>query len=135
MPINHHVDHDRRFVLARGRGILADEDFFGYQREVWSRPEVAGYDELVDMSEVEQIVRPSVGWVRELARLSASMDPRSSSSKFAIVAPDDLAFGLGRMHETYRGLNDRGTKQARVFRSLVDARAFLGLEGEPPPGG
>jgi hypothetical protein len=120
-------------VLARGRGILTDEDIFGYQREVWSRSEVSGYDELVDMSEVEQIVLPSADRIRELARLSASMDPRSSESKLAIIAPDDLAFGLSRMYETYRGLNDRSTKQTQVFRSLAAAWTFLGLEADCPP--
>ena len=130
MPIDHHIDHDRRLVRARCLGILTDEDIFGYQREVWSRSEVSGYDELVDLSEVEEIALPSPGRVRELARLSASMDPRSPSSKLAIVAPDDLTFGVGRMYETYRGLNDRATKQARVFQSLSDALTFLGLEGE-----
>ena len=55
MPIVHRIDHERRLVVAEGRGIVTDQDVFGYQRDVWSRPEVAGYDELVDMSEVEDI--------------------------------------------------------------------------------
>jgi hypothetical protein len=71
MPIDYLIDHQQRVVLARGRGVLTDEDVSGYQHEVWSRPEMASYDELVDMSEVEQIVLPSVGRVRTLARLSA----------------------------------------------------------------
>jgi hypothetical protein len=130
MPIDHHIDHVRRLILAWGQGILTDEDVFGYQHEVWSRPEVAGYDELVDMSAVEQIALPSVGRVRTLARLSASMDPSSPSSKLAIVAPDDLAFGLGRMSEAYREGNAQSTKRVGVFRSLADALTFLGLGDE-----
>jgi hypothetical protein len=130
MPIDYLIDHDRRFVQARGRGILTDADVFGYQHEVWSRPEVSGYDELVDMSEVEQIALPSVGRVRTLARLSATMDPSSPSSKLAIVAPEDLAFGLGCMYEAYREVNDQSTKRVGVFRSLADALTFLGLGGE-----
>ena len=130
MPIDHHIDHDRRLVRARCLGILTDEDIFGYQREVWSRPDVSGYDELVDLSEVEEIALPSAGRVRELARLSASMDPRSPSSKLAIVAPDDLAFGLGRVYEAYREGNDQSTKRVGLFRSLADALTFLGLGGE-----
>ena len=130
MPIEHYIDHDRRLVLTRGCGILTDEDVFGYQHEVWSRPEVAGYDELVDMSEVEQIALPSVGRVRTLARLSATMDPSLPSSKLAIVAPEDLAFGLGRVYEAYREGNDQSSKRVGVFRSRADAWTFLGLGGE-----
>jgi hypothetical protein len=126
MPIEYRIDHERRLVIAEGSGTMTDEDVFGYQRNVWSRPEIAGYDELIDMRRVEQIALPSNERMQELAGLSAGMDPRSSSSRFAIVAPTDLAYGLGRMYEAYRGLDNRSTKQVKVFRSMDEALAFLG---------
>jgi hypothetical protein len=59
---------------------------------------VAGYDELVDMTAVQSIALPAASRVRDLAEVSAQMDPRPpASSKFAIVAAGDLAFALGRM--------------------------------------
>lgn len=99
---------------------------FQYQRDVWSSPEVTGYDELMDMSEVERIDLASVRRLKDLAFLSAAMDAPSSRSKFAIVAPNDEAFGLGRMYETYRRLEDKSTKQVGVFRSMTEAMEFLG---------
>jgi len=127
MPIEYTIDPARRLVLARGHGTLTHQDVFGYQREVWSRPEVAGYDELMDMSAVEHIALPSTDQVRQLAQLSASMDSPSHASRFAIVAPRHLAFGLGRMYEAYRSLEERSTKEVSVFRSMEEALAFLGL--------
>jgi hypothetical protein len=127
MPIEYRIDHERRLVTARGYGVFGDEDVFRYQSEVWSRPEVAGYDELVDMSQVERIELPSIERVKELAQFSAKMDPRSSSSRLAIVAPSEFAFGLGRMYEAYRNLDDRSTKMVSVFRSMDEALAFLGV--------
>jgi hypothetical protein len=53
MPIDYHIDHAHRLVVARGRGIFSTSDVMTYQLEVWSQPEVAGFDELVDMSGVE----------------------------------------------------------------------------------
>ncbi|MCI0409382.1 MAG: hypothetical protein L0191_12630 [Acidobacteria bacterium] len=132
MPIEFSFDHEKRLVRAKGQGTLTDEDVFSYQRDVWSLPEMAGYNELMDMSEVSQIALPSMERVRDLAKLSASMDVEKSGSKFAIVAPSDLAFGLGRMYEMYRDLQARSTKQVGVFRTLSAALEFLGLEGEPP---
>jgi hypothetical protein len=126
MPIEYRIDHERRLVIAEGSGTLTDQEVFGYQREVWSRTEVAGYDELVDMSRVEKIALPSNERMQELARLSAGMDPPSSSSRLAVVAPTDLAYGLGRMYEAYRGLENRSTKQVEVFRSMDEALAYLG---------
>ena len=125
MSIEREIDHERRLVTARGRGTLTHEDVFGYQREVWSRADVAGYDELFDMSEIDRIDTPSTGEVRDLATLAASMDPWASKSKLAIVARDDFVFAMGRMYETYRGLDPRSTKEVRVFRTVSEAMAYL----------
>lgn len=135
MPIEYSIDHERRLVLARGIGTLTDQDVFGYQSEVWSRSEVAGFDELMDMTAVTKIALPSMDRVRSLAQLSAGMDSPSPRSKFAIVAPSDLAFGLGRMYEMYREMEAKSNKEIGVFRTLEEALRFLGVEGEPalPP--
>jgi hypothetical protein len=127
MPIEFTIDHARRLVTATARGMLTGQDVFGYQRDVWSRTDVQGYNELLDMREVEHIDLPSVDNMRALAQLSASMDTPSTSSKFAIVATSDEAFGLSRMYETYRHLEDKSTKQVAVFRTLTEAYAYLGV--------
>jgi len=127
MPIEFTIDHARRLVTATGSGTLTGEDVFGYQRDVWSRPDVQGYNELMDMREVELIDLRSIDNMRALAELSASMDAPAQSSKFAIVATSDEAYGLGRMYETYRRLEGKSTKQVGVFRTLNEAYAFLGV--------
>jgi hypothetical protein len=129
MPIEYTLDHARRLVSAIGRGTLTSDDIFNYQQEVWSRPDVGGYDELMDMTHVDQIDLRSVDRLKRLAELSASMDPAAVQSRFAIVAPGDYAFGLGRMYESYRRLEGRGTKRVGVFRSMAEAQAFLESEG------
>jgi hypothetical protein len=129
VPIAVQVDHARRLVIAQASGILSDEEVFGYQRQIWSDPAVAGYDELVDMTRVEEIRLPSHQRARELAALSASMDRPAHETKFAIVAPQDVAFGLGRMYEMLREMQPGGGKQVAVFRTQREAMAFLGREG------
>ena len=126
MPIDYEIDHQRRLVTARGRDTLTHEDIMGYQLGVWGRPEVEGYDELIDMNSVSEIALLSMDAVPRLANLSARMDSRTQKSKLAIVARDDFAFALGRRYETYRGLDPRSTKEVRVFRSLAEALMFLG---------
>jgi hypothetical protein len=130
MPIEYTIDHECRLVRARALGTLTDADVFGYQLAVWSRPDVAGYDELIDMSEVEHIAIPSAGKVQELAALSARLDRGASPTRFAFVAPGDHAYGLGRMYQVYRGLEGQGKKEVRVFRTMAGALAFLGIERE-----
>jgi hypothetical protein len=107
MPIEYWIDYERRPIMAKGHGTLTHEDALRYQRDIRSRPELASYDELMDMSHVEHIALASTERVWELAWRSAGMDVGSSASRFAIVAPTDLAFGLGRMYEAYRSLVPR----------------------------
>jgi hypothetical protein len=117
MPLDYGIDHERRLVLATGYGTLTDRDVFDYQREVGSRPELMGYDELVNMTGVDDVALPSTQRVQDLAALSAAMDRPQTSSRVAIVAPDKFAFGPARMYQTHRELNPRNTKKVAVFRS------------------
>jgi hypothetical protein len=133
MPIQYEIDHERRLVRARVSGVLTDDDIFGYQRDAWSRPEVAGYDELVDMSAVIRIALPSIQRMKDLARLSAEMDAHGHPSRFAIVAPGDIAFMLGRLYKVFRGLAS-GTKRVGVFRTEAEADEFLRRPAEPGAG-
>ena len=125
MPIEYQIDHNRRFVLARAIGDLTAEEIFKYQMEVWSLPETRGYNELIDMSNVEEIVSPTEEKIVELGKISAYMDDRNIATKFAIVASDPFAYGMGQLYEAYRNINPRSTKEVRVFRSMKDAMEWI----------
>jgi hypothetical protein len=125
MPIDYRVEKDRRLVVAEGRGLVTADELIQYQQDAWSRPDVAGYDELVDMTGVEGFLEPTRDSLRGIADLAARMDTPGTTTRLAIVAPQDLAFGLGRMYEAYRGLHERSTKQVAVFRSLEEAVRWL----------
>jgi len=135
MPLEHRIDRERRVVFATATGILTDEDVFGYQREVWSRSDVVGFDEVVDMGAVEDLVLSSGDRVRALADLASAMDVPGASSRLAIVAPQDLAYGFARMFETYRTMNQSGVKVVSVFRSMQAALDWLGIESPGEPAG
>ena len=136
MPLEYRIDRERRVVFATATRTLSDEDVFAYQREVWSHSDLAGYDEVVDLGLVEDLVLSSGDRVRALAELASAMDaPGASSSKVAIVAPQDLAYGFARMFETYRTMNQSGAKIVQVFRSMRAALGWLGVEGPDGPSG
>ena len=127
MSIEYVIQTERRRVVATVRGTMTHDDVVGYQREEWSQPQVKGFDEVVDMTHVEHVELPSPSGERmkSLVDVSAEMDP-AAASKFAIVAPGDFAFGLARMYATYRAMDQRSTKEVRVFRAMNDAVAWLG---------
>jgi hypothetical protein len=128
MPIDYVIDHEHRIVRARVSGVMSDDDVFTYQSAVWSRPDVLGYDELVDMSEVHHIALPSLGRIRDLANLSVQKDHPERRSKFAIVAPGDVSYMMGRLYKAIRNATRGNTRTIGVFHSLPEALKFLGLE-------
>lgn len=101
------------------------QDLIAYQRDVWSRNDVAGYDELLDATQVQEAVGFTGTHLQEIARVASSMDVPNKSTKFAIVASDNFYFGLGRMYEVYRGLQGGNIKEVSVFRSVKDALAWI----------
>lgn len=131
MPIIYRIDHERRLVIARGVGIFRRSDPFEYQQQVWSRPDVAGYDELIDMSGVTEIDMSSPERMRQLAETSSRDDMPVGSARMAVVAPTDLSYGLARMYEAHRALQPHSTKDVGVFRTLAEALAFLEVKGVP----
>jgi hypothetical protein len=132
MPLVYRLDHEARVIVTAGYGTLTDDEVFGYQRQIGSLEEAYGYDELVDMTHVTHIALPSTARVGDLAAAAAVLDEVRRSSKHAIVAPDDLAFGLGRMFQTRRELEPGSTTQVGVFRTMGEALAFLGVDHPLP---
>lgn len=134
MPITYEIDHDRKLVRARVTGTLTKDDAFQYQQHVWSLPEVRGYNQLIDTSDMGHvdIPFPSADAMRELSSLAAGMDAPDVKTRFAIVATSAFAYGLARMYATYRALDPRSTRAVSVFRSADDAMKWLESE-EPAP--
>jgi hypothetical protein len=125
MPISYTVDHEHRLVRVQGAGVFTDDDVFGYQREIMARQDVLGYDEIVDMTNVLRIALPSFERVKDLAKLSAEMDPKHPPGRFAIVAPGDVPFMLGRLYKGIRALIPGATREIGVFRTHDEAEEWL----------
>lgn len=125
MPLEYEIDSKRKLVIAKVKGALTKEHLFAYQNEVWTRPEVRGFDELVDMREAGQIDQPDKSMLQQLAKTASSMDDQDTKTRFAIVPDRDLAFGLGRMYQAYRDLAPQSNKEVAVFRIMEEALAWL----------
>ena len=125
MPITYTVDHERRRIHTRGVGVFTDDDVFGYQREIMARDDILGYDEIVDMTNVIRIELPSFERVRDLAKLQAEVDPRHPPGRFAIVAPGDVPYMLGRLYKGIRAVIPGATREVGVFRTHEEAEAWL----------
>jgi len=106
-----------------------------YQKTVWSDPAIHGYDELIDFRALAQIEITTEG-LEKVAAVAAGMDAAAGAGRFAIVTGDTLSFGLSRMYEAFREIDENSSRQLMVFQRLEDAlewleRARAGRRGLP----
>jgi hypothetical protein len=108
-------------VVSRFGGVLVADDILAFRREFTAHPDfVSGMDELTDLTRVEHVEIDAT----TLRRL-ASTTPFREGSRVAIVAPTDLLFGIARLFEMS---GESSGWDARVFRSMDEARTWLGLD-------
>jgi hypothetical protein len=105
---------------------------FSYQEQVWMLPEFRGFHECVDMSEVTDIVDATDRNMKALAELAVQADDPDQPTRLAIIAPQDLHFGLGRMYESYRSLNPKHSRSVAIFRTREEALRWLAREEKAP---
>jgi hypothetical protein len=121
------VDRENRRVVTTWGTAVTDESLREYQQSVWDDPKLHQFDELIDFRSVDD-VRVTTNGLRAVAALAASMDEPGTKSRFAIVVGNPLSFGLARMYETFRGLDDKANREVAVFDQLDAAIAWLDEE-------
>ncbi|NMC42784.1 MAG: hypothetical protein GYA46_02600 [candidate division Zixibacteria bacterium] len=126
MPVLYDIDHKRKLVIARGCGVMTMTDLFAYHKEVWSRADVIGYGEIVDITGIDVKSTIPTNEIIDLAKTAAADDAVVGSTRLAIVATGDLFFGLGRMYQAYRETTVQSRKKVNVFRSMDEAMAWIG---------
>jgi hypothetical protein len=123
MPTSYRIDRERGIIFSRGYGVLTDEDLQRHTESALADPAFdPGLDQLYDFTDVME-TRVSAECIRELGRRSVY----GPGARRAFVTPKDHQFGLARMFEITS--EDRSGRVV-VFRSLAEARAWLGLEPE-----
>jgi len=119
MPIVSEVIKSRRLVISRANGQLCVDDLEARQQDLKKNPDFdPSFNHLFDMRGVIRIEDVSAHVVKRIAQVRIF----SPLSRRAIVAPDDLAFGLSRMYEVFSRSLD---SNLAVFRNVKDAMEWL----------
>ncbi len=132
MPASHYIDEEKKIIFTDWHGEPSDSNLVDalniYLSDIRSRPELDGFNELVDFSDTKGL-KLSVNALIELGKTASKFD-KPDSNKLAIVVNSSLAYGLARMYGVYRNYNPQSTKQVLVFRSKVEAMAWLDSKEE-----
>jgi hypothetical protein len=121
MAITSHIDQALGLITSVISGSLTNDDISSYLRDLWSDPVTATLNTLciIQPGTILQVTRAGLQGAGVLND-SRNIDRRVH--RVAIVAPDDVAYGLARMYEAYQA---DSPSQTRVFRAEAEALAWL----------
>ncbi len=128
MPIRFDINPDKSLVVVVHEGVVLDDEFlstyqalFGHDRFDYS------YNILVDLRQADSSTRSTnalkgfAGFIRnQYANITAQ-------PQVAVVATENISFGLARMYEAF---SDSVPWDFKVFRDVSEALVWLGLDGD-----
>ena len=125
MPITYRIDPHARLVRTTVTGVVTDADLIAHKDRLNSDPAFGpGMSELSDVTNVHRLDVTSQG-VRTLVWHDDRHSRRFAGHKLAIVANEDVVYGMARMYQT------QSSADVGVFRSLQEALSFLGKPDLP----
>jgi hypothetical protein len=126
VPAFYFIDKEHRVVMSSGSGVLTRGDMIGHQNRLLKDPDFdPSFSQIMDFTNVTQV---DVG--PEDILYLAERNVFSRNSHRAILAGNDLVYGLSRMFEMIR--EAKGETGVRVFRNRDEALAWaLGKEEAP----
>lgn len=119
MPGSYIILPEARFVYSRFWGKVTDQHLQAHARALLVNPRFeSSFAQLVDFREVSDIKVTTEG-----IRAMTHLNPFGRGARRAFVAPGITAFGLARMYELMKLVDD---DQLQVVREMPDALKWLG---------
>ena len=129
MPISYRIVPSERLVSTKAEGTLTDADIFDHKRRLAADSEfVPGMLELSDVRAVSELEVTPEG-IRRFAAFDKSRSDSNDAHRLAIVASEDFIFGMARMYQIQAPGDE--DEAVGVFRTIEEARRWLGLDGRP----
>jgi hypothetical protein len=127
MPADYKIDREQKLVLSRAWGVVTIRDFLGHGHRLLADPDFRpDFRQLWDLTEITSTLT-NFTELAEMAKVSVF----APTSRRAILAPVDVAFGVARMFQMLR--ESKGETGIRVFRDRAEALHWLETGEEPPP--
>ena len=119
MPSSYVIDKERKLVITTAWGDCTADDVLEFRKQVLKdRDFDPSFSQLADFTGVTKVdVSP------DEVRMLATKSPFSTQSRRALVADNQVIFGLSKMFGILRNL--RGEKLIRVFRTRSEALDWL----------
>ena len=102
MPINYHIKPNDNIVVIVHVGAVPDDEFLAFYKTFYrDRVVDDSFNLVVDLRRAESYERTSVALKGVVNIMQGYYLNSTKRPKIAVVAPDDLSFGLARMFEAF----------------------------------
>ena len=121
MPVTYRYDEFANRLMTRCQGAVTQAEVMEHFRQLGRDSRLRpNCDVLLDLTFQARL--PTADQLNEIAAVMEDMHDLVSFGHCAIIAPEDLAYGLGRMFQGFAWPMFTGM---RVFRNSVDAVTWL----------
>jgi len=124
MPAKHVIDIKDKLLITTWEGDATDIDFIEglkeYQKNIQSKSEYCGFNEVLDLTGITGI-KLTIDGLKRIGRVASTTDSKDINTKLAFIVSSKLAYGLVRMYEVLRTFSTKSTKTIRVFKKESDA--------------
>jgi hypothetical protein len=125
MNITFQIDTKLNTIFSKARGPISIDDLIHNAKAIQRHPKFKkNLNSLLDLSEARPAENIDFNKVNMFRDFTESIQEIRGSCKLAIVAPEDLVFGLSRM---FAILSEGLSIHTRIFRSEKEAREWLGI--------
>lgn len=126
MPISFHFRPELNLTICVHTGYRSDDEFLAAYKSMYENDLFNVFmNRLVDMRQAKGSKSRSSTTLQQLSRfVEKQFAETNAHPKIAIVAPEDISFGLSRMYDFY---TDPVPWDLEIFRSIDSALAWLGL--------
>ncbi len=126
MAVSYEIHESVGLVVSRHQGATEDDEMIVAYTALYADPAFdPAFSKLIDLREADSRSRSSQA-LRYLSEQTRShYADTDAMSKVAIVAPDDLSFGLSRMYDS---ITDENAEDVAVFRTSAEACEWLEID-------
>ena len=125
MTIEYNISPEYNLIIIVHKRTIKDDEFLAFYRSLFKSDSFdPSMNFLVDLRETDSTPRTSDA-LRQFAEFARRiLGDAGTPQKVAVVAPNDISFGLARMYEV---LSNDVPWDFVVFRSMEAALAWLGV--------
>ena len=125
MPISFNFKPEYNVVICRHVGTIDDQEFISSYHSLFEEDRFdPAMDLLVDLRQADSSKRSQEAIQEFAGYLKGWMQKTEERSRVAVIAPEDVSFGLARMYEVYA---EPAHRDFMVFRETNAALEWLGI--------